>query len=228
MQTCKKYLSSLFAVLLALLLFTGGSAFADEEKDAALLADILCKLAADKEEDVTPLLQSLENDQRHLISLNFRLKSPESTARKLLLNAHDMEISLIEAAETVRDTLRYTFCLADEQYTAGVDEILKELSARGYTVEKFRNYWGNDGYKGINTNLATPDGFVFELQFHTADSYDAKENKTHDLYEIVRSEQSTPEEKEEADAKQREIFAAVPVPEGAIDYVWAQTRQAAA
>jgi len=36
----------------------------------------------------------------------------------------------------------------------------------------------------------------------------------------VRSEESTEAEKLEADAKQRAIFNAVPVPEGAVDYTW--------
>lgn len=220
MRSFTKALSSLLTVLLALLLFAGAAAFAVETEEAAKIADTICGLAAEKEKEITPLLQSMENDSRKLIGLEYRLKTPESTARKLLLNAHDMEISLEEAADTVKDALRYTFCLADEAYTDGVDEILKVLDERGFTFDKVKNYWGSEGYKGINTNPVTPDGFVFEIQFHTQDSYDAKEVKTHALYEIVRSEESSEAEKEEASAKQLEIFATVPVPEGAADYVW--------
>ena len=214
-------LTRILAVLLAVLLALAGTcALADEAAEAAAIADSICARAAAHEKDVTPLLQSLESDSRRLISLEHRLKTPESVARKLLLNAHDMEISLEEAAQTLHDALRYTFCIGDAEYIAGVDAILKSLTERGFGVARFKNTWGERGYKGINTNLTAPDGYWFEVQFHTPDSYDAKEDKTHSLYEIVRSEESTAAEKAEAAARQNEIFDTVPVPEGAAGYAW--------
>lgn len=187
---------------------------------AAALAEQIYTAAAREEITVTPLLQSLESDSIQLTGLEHRLKTPESIARKLLLNAHDMEIELEEAVDALYDALRYTFIIDDDQYISGTDAILKALSEQNYEVKYFRNTWGNDGYKGINTNLTTPDGYLFEIQFHTRDSFETKEYKTHALYEIARSETSTEAEKQEANAKQRELFAAVPVPEGAVGYVW--------
>ncbi len=209
------------AFLLVLLLgFAGLSALADEATEAAAIAEDIRAQATANEEEVTALLQSLETDSRHLTGLEHRLKSLASIARKLISNAHDMEVSLEEAIPTVRDALRYTFIIDYEEYTSGVDALLKALVERGYGVARVNNTWGGDGYKGINTNLTTPGGYLFEIQFHTQDSFDAKEVKTHALYEIVRSEDSTEAEKQEAAEKQRQIFAAVPVPEGAVDYAW--------
>ena len=207
-------------ILFLLLALAGTCALADETADANAIARAIYGQAEAHEKEVTLLFQSMESDSIHLIGLEHRLKTPESIARKVLLNAHDMEISLEEAVPTIRDALRYTFCIECDEYTASVDAILKALTAKGYGIVKLRNTWGQSGYKGINTNLMTPDGYVFETQFHTPDSFDAKEAKTHDLYEIIRSEHSTEAEKREASIKQKEIFDAVPVPEGAVDYAW--------
>ena len=221
--TLKSFLAFILAMCLALSVSAvseTGNETTDESTLASTIADQIYAAAAREETAVTPRLQSLETDSRHLTGLEHRLKSTESIARKLLLNAHDMEISLEEAVQTIHDALRYTFIIDIDRYTDGVDEILKALVSLGYGVKRLKNTWGNDGYKGINTNLTTPDGYVFEVQFHTQDSFDAKEVKTHDLYEIVRSEESTEAEKLEANAKQRAIFNAVPVPDGAVDYEW--------
>ena len=43
-------------------------------------------------------------------------------------------------------------------------------------------------YKGLNCGIISPDGCVFELQFHTDKSFDVKEDKTHLVYEIRRNE----------------------------------------
>jgi hypothetical protein len=41
-------------------------------------------------------------------------------------------------------------------------------------------------YQGINTNFRSPEGQVFELQFHTQESFNVKQNLTHELYEELR------------------------------------------
>ncbi len=60
----------------------------------------------------------------------------------------------------------------------------------------------------------TNDGYNFEIQFHTPDSYSTKEEKTHAYYEIIRSETASAKEKAEAQKKQDALFALVPVLEG--------------
>lgn len=223
MRILSKYITCLIVLMVVL---TGIATQAEEAADA-LAAEIHAQ-ALQNEKEVTLLLQSMESESMYLTGLEHCLKSPESIARKLLLNAHDMEISPEEAVETIHDALRYTFIIADEAYTSGADAVLKALTQQGYSVERVSNTWKNDGYKGINTNLTTPDGYWFEIQFHTQDSFETKEFKTHYLYEIVRSEDSTEAEKLEADAKMREIFATVPVPDDAADYVWNITVQPSA
>ena len=216
-----RILSRVLSILLvALLALAGTSALADETSEAVEIAKSVYAQATEHEKEVTSKLQSLETDSAKLVGLDFRQKSEESIARKILLDAHDMEISLEEAGKNIHDALRYTFCIEDSEYISRMDSILKTLTADGYSVMKFKNFWGLEGYQGVNVQLTLPDGFYFELQFHTADSYDAKENKAHPLYEIIRREDATVEEITENVLKMNEIYAAVPVPEGIRDYVW--------
>lgn len=186
----------------------------------ALAAELYDKAAAD-EPAVTAELRSMETEYAHLIGLEFRLKTRESIARKILLEAHTLEITIEEAAASINDALRYTFCIDEARYVETTDSILRQLDAKGYKIEKVKNTWGNQLlYKGINSKLRLADGLAVELQFHTPESYDAKESKTHAYYEILRSEDSTDEEKQMAADKQAEVFGQVPVPEGAVEYAW--------
>ena len=80
------------------------------------------------------------------------------------------------------------------------------------TVRK--NTWGNDEYKGINTRWIDPESnLLFEIQFHTQKSWDAKQ-QSHDAYEKINRLETPESEKERLRDYQREISAAVPHPPG--------------
>ena len=183
-------------------------ASATEQAEAENLADEIYDHAAEVEPTITSQLKSLENDQAKLIGLEHRLKTKESLSRKILKDAHDMEVTPQEAASTIHDAIRYTFVIDEDSYVT-----------KGNTLTAFKNYWADDSraYQGINTNFKDANGTVFELQFHTPESFDTKESKTHDLYEIIRDENSTAEEKAEATQKHDELFKLIPVPEGVRD-----------
>lgn len=188
----------------------------DEQSEADKYAKQLYDAASKVEADVTAVLKSMENDKAHLEGLENRLKTIESTSRKILLNSHDMEISIPEAAKTITDSLRYTFVIEDPDYVETTRQITDTLIARGYKVNKFKNYWVNNNvvYQGINALFQTHEGVIFELQFHTPISYYTKGEKTHGYYEIIRSETATEEEKAQAQEKHDAAFAEIPVPEG--------------
>ncbi|MEL7571314.1 MAG: head morphogenesis protein, partial [Eubacteriaceae bacterium] len=59
---------------------------------------------------------------------------------------------------------------------------------KGYTTINIYNTWNYEfyPYKGINTVVKTPDGIVFELQYHTPESYKLKNGELHKLYEKQR------------------------------------------
>lgn len=190
-----------------------------EQKQADALAKEYLDVAAEYEPAVTQDLQAYEDDQTKLVALDHRFKSQESLARKILLNAHTEEISLEEAAEDISDVLRYTMCVEPDVYVSRATDVLKSLEDKGYTVVKFKNKWDGDTYKGLNTLLKYLDGIVFELQFHTPESYEVY-NKTHEYYEIARAEDSTEEQVEEATRIRRELNEGLEIPEGALEFTW--------
>lgn len=183
---------------------------------ARQLAEALLEKSAKAEPEVTALLQTLESEHVHLEGLEFRLKSLDSLTRKIISDAKDMEVSVEEAAPLIMDILRYTFVIDDDEYVRATADTVEKLLAQGYVLLKFKNTWLKDDYRGINSVFRTPDGAAFELQFHTPRSFEAKMN-THDLYEIIRNENNTEEERIDAYRKQSETTVTIPIPEGAAE-----------
>ncbi len=200
-------------------IITDESSTQDEESIAAALSKERIARIQEVEPSVTALLQEMETDDVKLVGLDFRIKSEESLTRKIISDSHDKEVSLEEALSAIADVLRYTLCAEEAIYTETVDSTLKKLTSSGMKVIGFKNTWGSEAYKGVNTKIETADGVIFELQFHTPKSFDAKQ-ESHAYYEIVRSEDATEEEKAEAQAKANVIFSSFPIPDGIVGYEW--------
>lgn len=142
----------------------------------------------------TEFMKTLENNGGKLTGLEHRMKSQDSLTRKILSDSHIKGISLEEAAESIGDSLRYTMIVPEENYANVASKSLQQLQENGYTINKVKNYWGDDIYQGVNVSLTTPDGVKMELQFHTEDSFYTKEVLNHKYYEIARSETATDDE----------------------------------
>lgn len=73
------------------------------------------------------------------------------------------------------------------ELAGGAAKTLGQLETQGYKVLKVKNTFKPGApYKGVNSQVMSPDGQVFELQFHTPQSFDVKQNVTHGLYERFR------------------------------------------
>jgi hypothetical protein len=182
-------------------------------------ADKQIGLLREPESAVTPLLKYIEAENPHgavLVGLEHRLKCAERLKEKI---ADKMSIkglaSPAEAARTISDAVRYTYCLSAEEYAGAHSDIGRQLESAGYRKANGKNHWLQDAnYNGINTQWVTPDGGRFELQFHTRESFYAKEQLTHPPYRRLRQQSTTPAERAELLAFQREVCAAVPQPSG--------------
>ena len=142
------------------------------------------------------------------------MKSVDSLTRKILSDAEEDQVSLPEAAAGIGDALRYTLVIEDAAYSRVVPQSVRLLTDKGYVVEKFRNAWGGKFDQGVNVHLKSPSGMKVELQFHTPQSFAVKQ-ASHEVYEIRRNPDSTPEEVEEATRRSIEYNACVTAPAGA-------------
>jgi hypothetical protein len=117
----------------------------------------------------------------------------------------------------VPDAIRYTFQYRAAQYTHGVWMDIERLKGQGFELQRLRNSWADEQYKGINSQWIERDtGQRFEVQFHTRISFEAKQ-LTHDAYERIRSKQADMFEDLVLEAFQRKVAADLPVPSGATD-----------
>ena len=117
----------------------------------------------------------------------------------------------------IPDAIRFTYCFQAENYTRGYYDIRERLESRGHEMYYSKNYWTNPEYKGVNTRWVTPGGQRFEVQFHTPDSFHAKEQVTHLAYERIRDSTTSRAELRELNAFQREVSSWIQVPDGATD-----------
>ena len=139
------------------------------------------------EKEITKTMIDLANKHKgQMRGLDFRIKAIKSLVRKIL-DEKDTEHGgdAQKAAESMSDVIRYTTAFDPEEYVSGVKGMVEELQAAGYKL-RIKNYWkGDDPYQGINIAAIGPDGTKFELQFHTPQSVEDKE-EIHKLYETYR------------------------------------------
>ena len=175
------------------------------------------RIAEREEEKISPALRATESQDpdRHLVGFDDRLKDRDRIKEKVSAFINDLTISPDEALSLVHDTIRYTFQYKETSYTQGVRTDVERLKDQGFELEKLKNYWSDEQYKGINSQWIEPDsGQRFEVQFHTRISFEAKQ-LTHGAYERLRSQQADAFEELVLEAFQKKVAAEVPVPPGA-------------
>lgn len=147
--------------------------------------------------------------------LEFRLKGDDSMYRKIATDLIDdvPPRDVDGAISSIKDAVRYTAQVPDAGFTDGVEAVTKELTESGFTPVSWKNTFGKPGYQGINSAWRSPDGQVFELQFHTPTSFDVKMSG-HDLYEQARLPGVTTQEETRLQAEMERLFSTVPTPPG--------------
>jgi hypothetical protein len=188
-----------------------GARLADAYAASGKLLDGYTKM----EPQVTPKLVSIAAaNGGYMMGLANKLKTRDSLTRKLYSKSKDKGLTPEQYGAKLGDALRYTMIAPPEGLTNGTQSVLDSFRKRGYRVE-VENTWGVPGatYKGINTNIIAPDGRIFEVQFHTEQSFTAKDAQ-HPLYDIARSTSSTVEERAAANAQMQANMAALTVPPG--------------
>jgi SPP1 gp7 family putative phage head morphogenesis protein len=145
--------------------------------------------AVDNEPDITDLVTGIATKNNvKMEGLEYRLKSQQSVERKLKSEfTEKFGTTYNEIEKSIGDTVRYTYVMDDASYASKVAQIKSELEASGLKSYKFKNYWQESTYHGINSNWITEAGQKFEIQFHTFESFNTKQNITHKIYEKMRT-----------------------------------------
>jgi hypothetical protein len=168
---------------------------------------------------VTPAMRRIEAEdpERQLAGLENRLKGKDRLTEKVLKTVNERGHSVEDAIGLIKDTVRYTFCYPENRYAAGVRADCERLKGEGFEWVDRENSWTKEQYKGINSRWRAPEqGQLFEVQFHTTASLEAKEI-THPAYEKLRVGVPTPAEQRDLEDYQKRITAQVPIPPGATE-----------
>jgi hypothetical protein len=163
---------------------------------------------------ITPAMRAIESEDpdRHLIGLEHCLKGEDRIKEKIADAARYKGRSPEEALVTLKDAVRFTLSYSEQRYTSGVIEDCQRLLDRGFQAFDRVNSWPKDEYKGINSRWRDPEsGLLFEVQFHTRASFEAKQ-LTHRAYERLRNPATSDIERGELQEFQRNVSAEIPVP----------------
>jgi hypothetical protein len=154
-----------------------------------------------------------------LVGLEHRLKGDDRIKEKIadLWETGAPDATAKEIGRQIPDAVRYTFCAEPGNYQEVYWDIKARLQACGYEMYYSQNHWSNIQYKGINTRWVTPEGQRFEVQFHTPESFHAKQTITHAPYERLRNRLTREDERRELAAFQQEVSSWIAAPEGATD-----------
>ncbi len=171
------------------------------------------------ERDILPGMLAVEaaDPTRRLAGLDHYIKGEDRLKEKVADRVRSTPgLTPTQALEVVADAVRFTFQYGEAAYAAGVRQDTARLQDRGFIEVERRNTWSSDQYKGINGRWREPEsGLVFEVQFHTQASLEAKE-LSHKAYERIRSAVKDPELSELKEF-QRHVNSMIPIPPGVAD-----------
>jgi hypothetical protein len=147
-----------------------------------------------------------------------RLKGDERLKEKVAEKLKDQgDRPPEDIVREVPDAIRYTFCVQTEEYAEGYHDLKDRFESFGHEMYQCKNLWSDPEYKGINTRWVTPEGRRFEVQFHTSESFDAKQHVTHEAYERARNPLTNRAELAGIERFQREVSSRIPAPDGVTD-----------
>lgn len=163
------------------------------------------KMIDEKDKVAKTLQEVVGMGSGHLEGLDFKYKGFDSAFRKVVGDVKDeakkagvnlSELSKQEifdwrtrCADKTADALRFTNISSVENFVSDYNTITSELQKRGFETIRVKNTLKdtNVPYRGVNTLVRTPSGYVIEMQYHTPQSIDIKERINHKIYEEQRT-----------------------------------------
>lgn len=194
----------------------------EEAKQCVSEAERVYNIASGKEPIITKdIINSVEKVNGKMYGLDFRMKQPSSMAGKIGADAKADGVTFKEAGDGIKDAIRYTAIIDDNNFTSGYGAIKSDLESKGYKESRCKNFYKmyedkTSCQKAIQCVYEDKEGYKFEFQFHTANSQGAKE-LNHPLYEEQRKSTTTQARYVELDNQMRNIGSYVKNPKGVLD-----------
>lgn len=170
----------------------------EQAKECIRLAEKVYFNAMVNEPKITSDLVNIANNIGvKMFGLDYRRKQITSLAGKIGEDSEGDSSKFEAATNDIKDAVRYTTILDDNNFVNQYNEMKKELEEKGYKEVRCKNYYelydkGKSCQKAIQCVYENKDGYKFELQFHTPSSEGIKDNYNHKLYEKWR-EKTTPQ-----------------------------------
>lgn len=170
------------------------------------------KIEPEITKDMSAIISSVNGK---VAGLEYRLKSMDSLKRKVETEVL-AGISEQQAIESIKDVIRYTALFSPEHFVEQYKQMQVALEKQGYKTIVVKNTWQENAvYKGINTFITTlveKDNFIFEMQYHTKESFELKNGTLHQLYERFRDPNTAQVEKEQLYIEMQKLSAKLDTP----------------
>lgn len=201
---------------------TRGGLTDDEAKECIKTAESVYEKATEKEPKITAdVIASVEETNGKMYGLAYRLKQPSSMAGKIGADAKESGSTFQEAADDIKDAVRYTAVIPESGFTKGYQSVKKSMEDKGYTEVRCKNFYemyenNTSCQKAVQCVYQDSSGYKFEFQFHTPSSQGAKE-LNHPLYEEQRKSTTSEQRKKELYDEMVEIGSYVKNPDGVLN-----------
>ncbi len=181
------------------------------------LAAIIFEKAKAKEPGITrDVKKAARFANSKMYGLEHRLKTKQSIERKIKTDSLEKAITNKDAADSIKDAVRYTTISNDSNFVKGYEIFKSVLEEAGYSEVRCKNYFelyreGQVKHKSVQSVFKDKDGYSFEVQFQTPASQRAKDLKI-PIYEERRKPGLTRERQIELERQMEELAEQVPYP----------------
>lgn len=194
----------------------GGVSRAEAERCSKLANALYAKACKHEPAITADVIGSVTKTSAKMYGLQYRLKQPTSIAGKIASDSKEDGVSFSDAANGIKDSVRYTAVSSNKDFVKNYKSIKSSLEQKGYEEIKCKNFFvkyqkGEVQHKAVQCTYKNSRGHIFELQFQTPESQAAKDLKV-PLYEERRRRGVSEERASELEAQMRNLAERVPYP----------------
>lgn len=196
--------------------------------ESKALASGIYQAAAKLEPEISAHLAGLIGDSNpnkydtpppaQLYGFEHRLKAEAKIAEKIERIIEEKGLTREQAATDVKDAIRYTIHYPDDTFGNHAQQVVDQLRSDNADVT-VKNTWPPESgvpYKGINVQVTRHDGVRYEVQFHTPNSQQVKD-QMHKLYEEQRVLPRSNPRWQQIELEMERLADRIPIPTGAME-----------